>query len=128
MMAVAVQGTFKHAVSFEDAVTGQRFSKPLSRLPSSWFLELVFMLARRFSPSMKIGCREAPYVLSPLISTAQVHHTHTSLAMQTEYASRGLQRLLGDKCSPALHLLAIRFHLFTCRPRIELLPVALWFD
>ena len=71
-MGVAAQGTFKHAVPFEDAVTGQHFSKPLKQLPSAWFLELVFMLARNFSPSMQIGCREAPYILSPLISTAQV--------------------------------------------------------
>jgi len=70
---VPAQGTFKHAVPFDDAVTGQRFSKPLRRLPSAWFMNLVFMLARKLSPSMMIGCWEAPFILSPLISTAQVH-------------------------------------------------------
>ena len=63
---------------YEAAVTGQCFSKPLKQLPSAWFLELIFMLARKFSPSMQIGCREAPYILSPLISTAQVD-SHTLL-------------------------------------------------
>ena len=71
----AVQGRFKQPVSYEDAVTGQRFSRPLKRLPSPWFLEFVLMLARQLSPSMQIGCQEAPYVLSPMISTAQVRLT-----------------------------------------------------
>ncbi|CAK0783801.1 hypothetical protein CVIRNUC_007001 [Coccomyxa viridis] len=66
-----VKGRFKRPVSYEDAVTGQRFSRPLKRLPSPWFLEFVLMLARQLSPSMQIGCQEAPYILSPMISTAQ---------------------------------------------------------
>ena len=66
-------------MSYEDAVTGQRFSKPLKRLPSPWFLEFVLMLARQLSPSMQIGCQEAPYILSPMISTAQVMLTSQPL-------------------------------------------------
>ena len=77
---VAVQGRFKQPVSYEDAVTGQRFSRPLKRLPSSWFLEFVLMLARQLSPTMQIGCQEAPYILSPMICTAQVMLTPHPLA------------------------------------------------
>lgn len=70
--ASLLQGRFKRPVGFDDAVTGQRFTRPLKQLPSNWILELVFMLARRLVPSIHIGCPEAPYILSPLISTAQV--------------------------------------------------------
>lgn len=70
--ASLLQGGFKRPVGFDDAVTGQRFTRPLKQLPSKWILELVFMLARRLVPSIHIGCPESPYILSPLISTAQV--------------------------------------------------------
>lgn len=67
-----MQGRFKHAVPYDDAVTGQRFSKPLKRLPSAWFMNLVFMLVRRLTPSMQIGNQAAPCILSPLVTAAQV--------------------------------------------------------
>ena len=90
---VAAQGRFKQPVSYEDAVTGQRFDRPLKRLPSPWFLEFVLMLARQLSPSMQIGCQEAPYILSPMISTAQVMLTCDPLA-SIRCASEGSSLLI----------------------------------
>ena len=86
-------------MSYEDAATGQRFSRPLKRLPSPWFLEFVLMLARQLSPSMQIGCQEAPYILSPMISTAQVMLTCHQLARQLLRVRRGFSAYDQPECA-----------------------------
>lgn len=67
-----LQGQFKRRVGLNEIWVGQRFQRRLLRLPPAWLLEWVFMLARRLSPSMQIGNPEAPFILSPLVSTAEV--------------------------------------------------------
>ena len=38
MACVLVQGQFKHRVSFEDAMTGQAFERPLAHMPNKLLL------------------------------------------------------------------------------------------
>ncbi len=70
--AVLMQGEFKRRVGLDEAWTGQHFQRALLNLPPAWLLHYVFALAQRLAPSMRIGDPGAPYVLSPLISAAQV--------------------------------------------------------
>ena len=59
-------------MGLDEAWTGQHFQRKLLNLPPSWLLHCIFALTQRLSPSMRIGDPEAPFVLSPLISAAQV--------------------------------------------------------
>ena len=64
-------------MGLDAAWTGQHFQQRLHNLPLDWMLHYIFMLARRLAPSMRVGDPAAPYVLSPLVSTAQARSAHS---------------------------------------------------
>lgn len=60
-------------------VYGMEFSRQLSNLPAPWFLEnMLLPLARKISPSLRVGTLEDPFFFSPIITASQVRRTgHT---------------------------------------------------
>lgn len=68
-----VQGTFKQAVSMDHLVYGMEFDRQLSNLPAPWFLEnMLLPLARKISPSLRVGTLDDPFFFSPMITASQV--------------------------------------------------------
>lgn len=52
---------------------GMEFSRQLSNLPAPWFLEnMLLPLARKISPSLRVGTLEDPFFFSPIITASQV--------------------------------------------------------
>ncbi len=51
-------------------MTGQKFGRPLLKLPAPWLLKGVISAARALSPSLVIGSLDAPSLLAPVVATA----------------------------------------------------------
>jgi hypothetical protein len=67
------QGTFKQAVSMDNLVYGMEFDRQLSNLPAPWFIEnMLLPLARKISPSLRVGTLDDPFFFSPMITASQV--------------------------------------------------------
>lgn len=72
-LCCCLQGMFKRPVLMEDLVYGMEFSRQLSNLPAPWFLEnMLLPLARKISPSLRMGTLEDPFFFSPIITASQV--------------------------------------------------------
>lgn len=73
LLLLCRQGTFKRPVLMEHLVYGMEFSRQLSNLPAPWFLEnMLLPLARKISPSLRVGTLEDPFFFSPIITASQV--------------------------------------------------------
>ncbi|KAF8820636.1 hypothetical protein IE077_002980 [Cardiosporidium cionae] len=70
-----IQGLFKESFSFSEVLTGQVFEEPLNNLPPSWLVKMGFAVIRRLSPNLRDDISgDSPYVLAPMIATAQSIH------------------------------------------------------
>ena len=73
-----MQGSFKEDVRVDEVLTGHHFVRPLRNLPLRWILRGLIALAQRLSPSIRIRDTSAPFILSPLVSTANCIHVAES--------------------------------------------------
>ncbi|MEW5308709.1 MAG: hypothetical protein WDW38_000647 [Sanguina aurantia] len=90
---VAVQGRFKEPVAVSSVTTGQEFSQPFQRLPAPWFVEKVLLqLARKISPSMRVGPLSAPHMLIPMLAAAQLVNVCPEEACGFHTSGRGHRR------------------------------------
>lgn len=54
-------------------VFGMEFLRPFRNLPAPWFIDnMLLPLARKISPSMRVGTLEAPSMAAPLITASQI--------------------------------------------------------
>lgn len=94
------------------------FSRQLSNLPAPWFLEnMLLPLARKISPSLRMGTLEDPFFFSPIITASQVSRRgpvggeHCSACQScllvTTQVSRGLQVVGGCFSQPVLRILCL---------------------
>jgi len=89
-MQCCIQGQFKEEVAFSDVMTGQCFSRPFSNLPQKWLLKLGISIIKKLSPAFEediLG--PAPFMLSPLVATAQAFAIHDEGKGEEEVDVRG---------------------------------------
>ncbi|GBG28823.1 Hypothetical Protein FCC1311_050442 [Hondaea fermentalgiana] len=77
LSSIVVTGTFKQEVSFQDAMTGQEFCKPV-KSPSSLLVKPLLSFFRLLAPLLQIHVGNQTYMLSPLAQTAQAIHVSDS--------------------------------------------------
>lgn len=79
-MQTTIQGVFKKNILMKDVQTGQEFNKPFVNIPAQFVIRPVMAIIRKLSPTLEADffC-DRPYMLSPLICTAQAMHVTPSL-------------------------------------------------
>ncbi|CAM9550827.1 unnamed protein product, partial [Phaeothamnion confervicola] len=67
-----VQGEFKRECRFGSVYTGQVFARPFTKLPPKWLLRSAATVLRRLTPALRADVAgDMPYLISPLVATAQ---------------------------------------------------------
>ena len=71
-LRVTVQGRFKKAIPFSVVYTGQALSESLCQLPDRLMFRAVLKLLKKMQPALRMELQgDRPYILSPLMCTAQ---------------------------------------------------------
>ena len=102
----------------EEVLTGHHFVRPLRNLPMRWILRGLIALAQRLSPSIRIRDTSAPFILSPLGSTANcIHIAESRQAPPLSPAAEPVEdmRLLSPVLTMPAGRSSVRTKKFCCR-------------